>query len=158
MTVIQDAEMHDYDDIDGYTLTQLYAILQANGVTVETHMLNWISMIKAIIENNIHLPAKPINDDEPPLWEVSFLADGIYAIEIYHPVKFCIMQGDILIAPDERSYTISSIELHNDICHVVLSDNEINEQRILPAQEIVFCFDSEQMQYTTSKWLDSRNI
>ncbi len=150
-------------EFDGYTLMQLYAILQSNGVAIETSMLNKKAMLAAIKDNDISLPQKYLTThQDASRWtlETGILSNSYYLV-ISHPVQFVIMKDDMFIAPNKRTYSVENILLEDPSvgngCIVILRDVQTKEAKIWTDLDIVFGLDCTEMVYIKSGWLDMRD-
>lgn len=167
--------MAEYSTSETYTMMQLFAILQNNGVHIETSMLSWKAMCNAVRDNNIYVPQKQMvwtEQDDAPVWFIEKWDAEIYCIGITYPATFVIMVGDIFIAPNKQTFKISKIEIAdpdmwyladtNTIklgCRVVMENvDDLNKTEIYnSATDFMHMFNCTDITYIRSRWFDIWN-
>lgn len=157
-------------DLAGYTLFELFKILEEKGIQIHTQIMNWRSMVSIIRSRDIQLPSKPIDiENTEPDWMIERGRYDQYAIRM-NDIEFMIMENDIIIGPDDVKYLITDIYFQDpsvwwsdddkkikNSCQVTMMDMNSSNIFIVKAQDIVFMVDCEDIDYEKSTYLDTKN-
>jgi hypothetical protein len=141
-------------ETDKYTFTQLYELVEDNGVYIDSSMLSKNALLTAIREHNIVIPDSDVNEVK---WEPERGRYKIYHLVITRPVRFNIVEGDIIVFADKKRYMVTSIDAEDeeeDTCTVQLEDMDTLEIKTISAAELIKIVDETNMIYEKNKWIE----